>query len=371
MKNQNIPWHNILWIYPKGPLYNWKYMFGEMPDLSSFMKRFLVTIDEFASSVICPDNDKCRKYCDRCIMWNGKTPEGACLKMLRPDLTLTPEDVKVYGLDTAAFHKAIAEAIGIEPFNSSCGDRFIWRIGSLAAKPGKRRSVFLTYRQEDSFLLDIPKVCMDEKEPIILLTFRHYDLPVKTEWLLNKYRIERFSLDELLEFKHDCQMKLLRSCANIWAGITESIKNEEKKQYQFNLPPGAEWEDISIHFQDKEKVSITIGGREKLDLIYHQMGMADKRNVKPTCYWHLLSAFAAGNGSFPCESPAANEKIRQQKLRLASHLCHVFGLQSDPIPWNKEAKAYVCRFKIRPDTESTIYHAKLRGEIKSAGEDNF
>jgi hypothetical protein len=166
-------------------------------------------------------------------------------------------------------------------------------------------------------------------------------------------------------------MELLPSCANIWGEITESIEAEQKKQYQFNLPPETDWEDISIHFQDKEKVSITIGGREKLDLLYHQMGMADKRNAKPNRHWQLLNALAAAGGSFLWESPEANEKFYQQKCRLIEHLCSIFGLKSDPIPWNKEAKAYICRFKIRPDTESSIYHARLRDEIKSEGENNL
>jgi len=66
------------------------------------------------------------------------------------------------------------------------------------------------------------------------------------------------------------------------------------------------------------------------------------------------------NGNLSWDSKGASDKVRQQKRRLVQQLQNIFGLETDPIPWDKKMKAYSCRFKIRPDTESTLYHPKLR-----------
>jgi hypothetical protein len=292
-------------------------------------------------------------------MWTDGIPEGACLKMLKPDLKLTPQAAMAYQLNTSVFHEALAKAIGIEPHNESCENIYTWQIGSLAAKPGKRRNVFLTYRKEDSFCREIPKLCIQEKTPFVLLTFIRYDLPVATQRILDDFQIERFSLDEILEFKHDCKLELRSPFHNIWDGIIESVESEEKKKYSFNLPPETDWEDISIHFKDAHNVSIIVGN-EKVELNYNEMGMADKRNGNPARNWLMLENFAKADGALSWKSSEASDENRQRKLRLCKHLCSIFGLKGDPIPWNKDAKTYVCRFKITPDTKSSIYHPKLR-----------
>jgi len=154
-------------------------------------------------------------------------------------------------------------------------------------------------------------------------------------------------------------MELLPSFDNIWSEIIESVEIEQKKQCSFNLPPGTDWEDISIHFKDGHKVSIATGN-EKVELHYHEMGMADRRNGNPARDWLMLEAFAKGNGSLSWQSSEASDENRQRKRRLGKKLCSIFGLKDDPIPWNRDIKAYVCRFKITPDTKSSVYHPKLR-----------
>lgn len=359
----NSLWHKFLWFYPKGVLYNWRNTFASSVDFNLFLKRFLVPIDDIAASVFCPDKAKCSHSCDRNIMGDRKkAPEGACLKMLKPDLCLTPADIIVYKLNIPEFHKAIALAIGIEPYDEKNDDVYTWQIGSLQLKPGKRRKVFLSYRQEGPFTREIAELGLREKEPFIIFTFYHYALSQETERMLSNSQISRFSLDEILEITNNCQLKLLPSCNDIWRDIAGAVKIEEKKQHRFALPPSADWEDISIHFLDKHSVSITIGGKEKVELLYNEMGMADRRSAKPTELWLLLKAFADQNGILSWKSGTASEKTRQQKKRLSKHLCSIFGLAADPIPYDKEKKGYVCRFKIRPDTESTIYHPRLRSE---------
>jgi len=228
--------------------------------------------------VDCPDQGKCGHYCGRSVMWSDGIPEGACLKMLKPDIKLTLQDIAFFQLDTLSFHAALSSALGIEPYNEACGNIYTWRIGSLAVKPGKRRNVFLTYRKEDVLCREIPKLCMAEKEPFILLTVCHYDLPSATERILKDCGIERFSLDKVLDFTYDSRISLCPSCMNIWNRIVETVAAEEKKQYQFDLPPGADWKDISIHFQDNQKISVTVTGKDKTELSYHQIGMFDRRN---------------------------------------------------------------------------------------------
>jgi len=359
----NSLWHKFLWFYPKGVLYNWRNEFAGTVDFDLFSKRFLTPIDDIASSVFCPDKAKCSHSCDRNIMGDRKkAPEGACLKMLKPDLILAPADIIVCKLNASEFHKAIALAIGIEPYDEKNDDVYTWQIGSLQLKPGKRRKVFLSYRQEGPFTREIAELALSEKEPFIIFTFSHYDLPRETERALSNSQISRFSLDEILEITNDCQLKLLPSCSDIWGDIADFVKIEEKKQYRFNLPSGTDWEDVSIHFLDKHSISITVGGKEKVELLYNEMGMADKRNTKPTKDWHLLETLAASGGSLSWKSTKANQTFQQQKHRLIERLCSIFGLKSDPIPWDSEAKAYICRFKISPDTKSTIYHSRLRAD---------
>jgi len=94
-------------------------------------------------------------------------------------------------------------------------------------------------------------------------------------------------------------------------------------------PSGARWEDVSIRFTDRHSVYVTVKGASGT---YHfaQMGMANKKNAKPTVQWLLLGAFAEGHGLLDWRNRKADRKNQKRKENLPADLQRFFRIDGDP-----------------------------------------
>jgi hypothetical protein len=87
----------------------------------------------------------------------------------------------------------------------------------------------------------------------------------------------------------------------------------------FETPAEATWGQVEIRFKDSHTVSVRVGDAHGV-FHYAQMGMASRKNSKPTRQWDLLEAFAGGRGTLTWESSDASRKNQKRRELLAKDL---------------------------------------------------
>jgi hypothetical protein len=97
----------------------------------------------------------------------------------------------------------------------------------------------------------------------------------------------------------------------------------------FPTPAGATWRDVSIRFVDGHTIAIRVRSVTGT-LNYTQMGMASRRNGRPTKQWELLQAFAENGGSLTWKSRQADRRNQKRKELLAEGLRVFFRIQGEP-----------------------------------------
>jgi hypothetical protein len=60
------------------------------------------------------------------------------------------------------------------------------------------------------------------------------------------------------------------------------------------------------------------------------MGMANRKNAKPTVQWLLLETFAEGHGVLDWSSRKADRKNQKRRENLADNLQRFFRINDDP-----------------------------------------
>jgi len=111
----------------------------------------------------------------------------------------------------------------------------------------------------------------------------------------------------------------------------------------FPTPAGARWSDVSIRFIDRHSVYVTVKG---VSGTYHctQMGMANRKNAKPTVQWLLLETFAEGHGLLDWRNRKADRKNQKRKENLAADLQRLFRIEGDP--FTLEGDGWRARFAV-------------------------
>lgn len=127
---------------------------------------------------------------------------------------------------------------------------------------------------------------------------------------------------------------LTRSVADFCAA---NLPAPEPARSFFPTPDWAVWKDLRIHFVDGHTIAATIGGVTRT-LTYAQVGMADRRNGRPTKQWELLRAFARGFGNLSWNSSDASPRKQKQRELLAQQLKAFFRIAGDPIAWLPDGK---------------------------------
>ena len=86
---------------------------------------------------------------------------------------------------------------------------------------------------------------------------------------------------------------------------------------------------MSIRFMDRHSVYITVKGTTGK---YHctQMGMASKKNAKPTVQWLLLETFAEGHGLLDWRNRKSDRRNQKRKEKLVKNLQRFFRIDGDP-----------------------------------------
>lgn len=266
---------------------------------------------------------------------------------------LQRSDIVVYELDRPALDSALAKVFGlIEETDAGTDLPGTTRIGVYSPYAGYRFPVYLAIQIEpDDFNERLDGLLGRNGTPFILLAPTRELCSAKAEKRLTDKRSGFVSLSESVVIGDKRQLQLFRPLDEILAQFrAANLPSEEEtgSKVFFPTPKGTTWENIKIRFFDGHTVTIWAGdqvGRFN----YTQMGMANKKNGHFTRQWELLGLFAKGRGRLDWSSSDANLRWKKQKEHLSKRLSEFFHLSDNPIEWEKDGKAYRCRFRILPE----------------------
>lgn len=139
----------------------------------------------------------------------------------------------------------------------------------------------------------------------------------------------------------------------------------------WNLPPGTRWEDISIKFQDTEKVEILIKNKHLAYSGFKEMQFGKNKPDKRWTLLHLLAVIYATNEQMKKDHnvsasvedlvyPLCDGRIDQKakmnvhttKKSLSSQLGQIFGIGYEyPFEDYNQCGYYKSKFKLEPEPE--------------------
>ncbi len=117
---------------------------------------------------------------------------------------------------------------------------------------------------------------------------------------------------------------------------------------KFPTPPGCNWKDVEVRFQDSHTVTVIARGQRER-LLFSQMGFANAKNGLPNMQWELLYSLAQNHGVMTWSSPGARRENRKHREFLNKSLLAFFGIDGDPIELTDDKKGYRCAFNLVPD----------------------
>jgi hypothetical protein len=271
-----------------------------------------------------------------------------------PTITLQKRDVLIFRLDERALCGRIAQALGFE-LNDEAMDGLprTWRLGKFCPFAGCDFPVFLTIPHEPSDLLRVAESISSRIEKPYLL-------------LAPTARRMRSACEDVLHSCKACFLALTESItaetSNHWTATTSVLQRiaefqrifvpqsqDEDGSSFFPTPSDASWSDLRIRFIDGESVSIRVCGVSRIRL-FSELGMASRKNKKPTKQWDLLRDLAREHGVLSWGSPGASRKAQKQREELSSKLKVYFRIDGDPIEYDSQIKGWRTRFSLEPES---------------------
>lgn len=312
-----------------GVLCEWRLLLGDDHDA---IVRFLIPTKRVAGSIgFSASGRTCiheiRKFKGEYL---AVCPDGC------PTATLTRDEVVVHRIDVAALSREIAVALGIEHVSTDTMPDLAgaWRIGDYLPLSGYRFPVCFTFASEPDQLRATADALAARCKPFIFVAPTRSAHTHSLDDVLMRAKACFLTLDGLIGQGDADGLALLEghSVAGIFAEFRAAHVPEPKEgddMVIFHTPAGARWSDVAIQFADSHSIYINVNG---VSGMYHfaQMGMASKKNAKPTVQWNLLEAFADGRGILDWNSRSADRKNQKRKENLAASLQRFFRIEGDP-----------------------------------------
>lgn len=128
---------------------------------------------------------------------------------------------------------------------------------------------------------------------------------------------------------------------------SEGQFNDPSQLSVLHVPSGTSWKDVSIRFTDGHTVEITVAGtKERMN--FAELGMKDRRSGNPDDQWELLRGLSNQDGELTWASPVAHLDQKKQCQRQRAALRRRFGIQEDPIPYNRRTRGWRVQFHLQP-----------------------
>ena len=266
---------------------------------------------------------------------------------------LKPSDITVYELDRTAFCQAVARAFKFVGKPESVFELHeTTRIGVYSPYAGFRFPVHLTIQLEPGdFEYVVSGLVSQTDGPFVLLAPTRDLSTARSERLLSKRQSAFIALAEEVALGGHRNLRLRRPLDEILSSFRRahlSAREDNGSMIFFPTPPDATWRNVSIRFTDSHTVSVRVKSVSR-KCHYAQMGMANKKNAKPTVQWDLLWDFAEERGVLDWSSHRAHRLKQKRREVLARNLRDFFRIEGDPFLLTEDGKGWQTRFRISPD----------------------
>ncbi len=332
------------------PLMEWRDRLGE--DFAG-AKRLLRPTDDLVTTLACPSpgGDGCPR---RVVEHGNGEIVAVCGDRLRhcESLKLSRVDIVIYRLDPRGLCEAVAEALDLTPSTSGvAGHRAPCHVGDYQPVAGMRFPIYLGIQADpDAMRATVTGLCGAVNKPFILLTPTVCSIDLEMTGQLNRHRARFAALADILHDDGSGNLAANAAAQALLAEFHAAVMPKEKTgpPVRFPTPPGATWSNVVIQFVDGHTVSIkckSVSGRYN----YTQMGMVDRRTSDPDVQWRFLRELADGHGQMDWSHSSARRENKKRKQTLNRRLLAFFGIEGEPITWDKQVENYRCRFQLIPD----------------------
>lgn len=326
---------------------DWRNRLGSEFDLAS---AFLRPTDKYADSY--PDvNDPFSSY--NVVRHAGDEDIVGVHVNGNKSITLKSQDLLIYRVDHRKLSQSISVACGLSfEFCAVQGCPGTQRIGTYRPCAGYTFPVYFTIPLESSTLTQaVYAIRSIAGAAFLLLAPTSRWLRPEAETAMRDAGASFLPLSDAVMFDRRGKWvatSMATDALKVFRALHLPAVEDSEGIVFFPTPSNARWGDVRIRFVDGHTVAVTVGEVSQT-LHYAQMGMANKKNAKPTVRWDLLYSFAKGYGTITWNHPDANPKNQNRRERLTRDLTRFFRIEGDPISYDKDGKGWRTLFTIEPD----------------------
>jgi hypothetical protein len=268
-------------------------------------------------------------------------------------IELTKADILLYRLDKRRLCRRVAAALGFRcsqaPFDETTEPVLMATYRPVA---GYEFPVYIATPHEPVELRRAVEAGVARGEtPVLILVPTRRQIRPDCESLLNARRAGLLVLDDAIAADASGKWGATPiATAALAAFQAEHLPTtgEVDRAVFFPTPAEAKWSDVRIRFVDGHTISVAVGGESRM-LHYAQMGMADRRNAKPSKQWEFLRSLARSYGAMTWDSPDADRRNQKRRERLSRDLKSFFRIDGEPIVLTDDKKGWRTAFSIEPD----------------------
>ena len=143
-------------------------------------------------------------------------------------------------------------------------------------------------------------------------------------------------------------------------GRMQARLDEATPTVRIPLPPGTTWGQIAFRLTSTATVICNGPGIPGRQLDPGDLGMRSDKNNEPTLAWTFFVMLAEARGVLAPHSGQPIARVRKQKQTLSEQLRNTFGIDADPIVWDKRQRAYVTAFTVSDDRSKSELSARRR-----------
>lgn len=249
--------------------------------------------------------------------------------------------------DVDALGRMVCEALRIERLEtvSPLLDRS-FEIGSYHPLEAYKFPVVLSLHHgaaaSEQALLLSTAVC---STPFIFLTAYPWRIRGRLEGILASRHIVIADLSEMLVLTDDHQLAATHEWERIISRFRRKVVPEsEPVMAFFETPPNTRWGEVTIRFRDGYTALVEAAG-VKGRFSYTEMGMANRRESRPSKQWMFLEEIAVHHGAihFDMGDPSKNKSWRHA---LSSDLRAFFRIADDPFIYDEDTKCWQAKFSV-------------------------
>ncbi|WP_439271890.1 hypothetical protein [Pseudochrobactrum sp. HB0163] len=282
--------------------------------------------------------------------------------------TLTKTDIAIYRLNHQQLAKKIAEAIAFtEQLEQISGQGPLWKLGTLNPQAEHHFTVYCFLGQTSSQLEKVMnQLCMSNQTPFLLLASFSGLISAACSDASNRHKSKVLGIDDILSVDDAGAVQAKENAQTVVQSWLDEVLPKSAKPSESHtiiLPSGTTWENITITFLTRDIISIKCGSETAVNyerLHIPGMFVASQREKKPSDRWYLLMAFALWGPTLNRENLRTLyrhddwNRMRTQKSSLSKSLKQFFGLDEEPIPYDKKSYEYQPILTIRQDTNCDL-----------------